>query len=128
MAMVTPAEGLPTQWSAHVLDFDVVTQGDSPTHAAQMAYEAAMMVALDDLNEGRDPHGRRAPQKFWARLYTALNGGEHVDARTVNATDRSKAYVFFLELHVERGDDDAVPRSMRQTAPVAWASEQQACA
>jgi hypothetical protein len=57
------------QWEAHVLDLDVVTYGNSLTHAVEMAIEAAHMVLADDLEDGRDPFERRAPDEDWLAMY-----------------------------------------------------------
>lgn len=67
-----PAPDLPGQWIAHCLDFDVVTQGNSLPHTMTMAHEAITMTICDDLDEGRDPAERRAPQEFWNELYKGV--------------------------------------------------------
>ncbi|NOU33335.1 MAG: hypothetical protein HOO96_36015 [Polyangiaceae bacterium] len=63
--MVREAPDLPGQWVAHCLDFDVISQGNSPTHAFQMIAEAANMFALHELNAGREPMGSAAPDASW---------------------------------------------------------------
>ena len=50
---------------AHVLDFDIVTQGVSVWHAIEMAIEATEMVLTDDVENGRNSQERRAPEEFW---------------------------------------------------------------
>jgi predicted RNase H-like HicB family nuclease len=54
---VTPSE-ISGQWVSHCLNFDVVSQGDSPEHAYQMALEATELVVLDDLAHGLNPFDR----------------------------------------------------------------------
>ena len=56
---ISPANDLPGTWVAHCLEFDVVTQGNTPEHAVQMIYEAVSMVIEDDLERGADPNERR---------------------------------------------------------------------
>ncbi len=65
---ISPADDVPGTWVAHCLEFDVVTQGDTPEHALQMIYEAVSMVVCDDLERGADPNERRAPDSEWALL------------------------------------------------------------
>ncbi len=63
-----PAPGV-GDWEAHVLDLDVVTYGKTLAHAVEMALEAARMIVVDDLQEGRDPSERRAPDEEWREMY-----------------------------------------------------------
>ncbi len=74
--LLHPAEDLPGAWVAHALDFDVVTHGDSPEHAAHMVIEAVAMVLEEDLAQGEDPYLRRAPAEFWERLHFIMQHGE----------------------------------------------------
>jgi hypothetical protein len=60
---------LESTWVAHVLDFDCVTQAPSLARAVEMAIDAAMIVAQMDIEEGRDPYDRRAPETEWQRLH-----------------------------------------------------------
>jgi len=78
-ALIRPAEDLPGQWVAHCLEFDVVSQGDSPKHALEMIVEATAMVIEDDLNSDRNPHSRRAPSEFWDELRRIQERGQKVD-------------------------------------------------
>lgn len=72
--LVTREEGLPG-WGAHVLDLDVVTQGDTLDHAVAMAEEAAAMTLADDLARGLDPLRRRAPPADWEALHQIQREG-----------------------------------------------------
>lgn len=65
---------------SHCLDFDVVSQGDSIEHAFKMGMEATRMVLAEDLSAGREPHARRAPQRYWDALYTMLQKGRKAPA------------------------------------------------
>ena len=59
-AHITRAEDVDGCWVAYCPEFDVVSYGDSPQHAAEMIRDALEMVILDDLNNGLDPSTRRA--------------------------------------------------------------------
>ena len=61
-----PSKQIPGQWIAHCLDFDIVTQGDSLEHAAEMLAEATLMVAKDDLARDKNPFDRGAINAAWA--------------------------------------------------------------
>ena len=63
----------PGVWVAHCLDLDVVTQGVSLMHALDMALEATRMVLDADAGSGRNPLERRAPQKYWEKLYRLMD-------------------------------------------------------
>lgn len=77
--LIHRAEDLPSVWVAHCLDFDVVSQGDSPLHALDMVIEAVVMVACDDLNDNREPLLRRAPEEEWERLFAVTRHGKALD-------------------------------------------------
>lgn len=44
--VVSPAEKLEGQWVAHCIEWDLVTQGNSPAHAVAMLGEAMTMLSL----------------------------------------------------------------------------------
>ncbi len=73
------AQDLPGQWTAHCLDLDVITVGTSLRHAIEMAEEACYMVLADDLNAGRDPLTRRAPDEHWSVRDAVVDHGKRVD-------------------------------------------------
>ena len=64
--LIRPAPDVPGQWVAHCLNWDVVTQGSSPEHAARMVGEAVLLTIDSDLEDGFDP-GKRpvAPPELW---------------------------------------------------------------
>lgn len=74
--VVRPAADVADQWVAHVLDFDVVTQGNSVEHALQMSVEATSMVVVGDLLEDEDPTLRRAPAECWQQLWDMVHNGK----------------------------------------------------
>jgi len=64
--LVTPAHDLPGQWVAHCLNIDLVSQGDSISHAMMMAREAILEVVADDFAQGLDPLDRApAEAEYW---------------------------------------------------------------
>lgn len=83
------ADDVPGQWTAHCLDFDVVTQGNSMLHAIEMAYDAVGIVLSDDQVHSRDPYSRRAPQRFWDDFYEKFSSSVPVkgDLRQLNEGD-----------------------------------------
>lgn len=75
--LVASADDLPGQWVAHCLEYDIVTQGNSPKHAIEQLGEAVSMCLTEDLNDGHDPSERpRAPDEYWDRLSVLMTEGE----------------------------------------------------
>jgi len=69
-----PADDVPGQWLAHCLELDVVSQGNSLSHALDMLKEAVGQVLVSDLQKKVDPMRRRAPQEDWDRMWGLLKG------------------------------------------------------
>ena len=68
--LICPATDLPGQWVSHCLNWDLVSQGNSPSHAAQMVAEAIGLAMHDDAADDLDPDERRpAPAEFWTRFH-----------------------------------------------------------
>lgn len=59
-AVVTPAPDVPGQWVVECQEIGLVTQGNSLSHALEMAREAVADVIADDMLHGFDPLGRWA--------------------------------------------------------------------
>jgi predicted RNase H-like HicB family nuclease len=101
--VVRATPDLPGQWVAHCLDFDVVTQGNDPTHAFAMMQEAASMFALHELNAGRDPAACAAPDEDWQEL-NRLVSRSHPLAGELTA-DPKHVYIGTLPMRlVQRSD------------------------
>jgi len=66
-AIIEPADDVPDTWTAHCLEFDVVSVGNSAEHAVDMVVEAAAIVIEEALNDGRDPICP-APRECWEML------------------------------------------------------------
>ena len=45
--LLEPALDVPGQWTAHNLDLDIISQGNSPEHALAMIREATQLVVED---------------------------------------------------------------------------------
>jgi len=71
-------DDLPSIWAVHVLDFDVVTQGDDLQHALKMAVEASALVVQWDVVAGKDPADRRAPPEDWNKFFDVVTGGQAI--------------------------------------------------
>jgi predicted RNase H-like HicB family nuclease len=64
--LVSPARDVAGQWVAHCLNWDVVSQGDSPSHAISMLVEAVEMVIEADDEDDFDSELRpAAPEECW---------------------------------------------------------------
>lgn len=58
-----PAPDLDGQWIAHCLQRDIITQGNSPSHALVMMAEAIDLIAGQNLIAGRAPSSGSSPLK-----------------------------------------------------------------
>src|SRR5258706_5776124 len=86
--LMQPASNVPGEWLAHCLDFDVMSQGNSPSHALEMIFEAINITVEEDLRARRDPFARRAPDEEWKTLWSIVNSGRRtpVEELLKNAT------------------------------------------
>lgn len=78
MLFERPAD-LPSIWCVHVLDFDVISQGDNLQHALAMGLEAAMLVVQWDAEAGKDALDRRAPAELWDEFRNIVLHGQPMD-------------------------------------------------
>ena len=76
--VVYEAEDLRGQWIAHVLDFDVMSQGNAPDHAIGMA-SAAAEICVDTIRR-REGAYQVAPLEEWGRFLRICRTGRVVDA------------------------------------------------
>lgn len=71
-----PAPDLPGQWLSQCLDFDVMSQGNSPTHAIAMILEAVEIVLANEITQGRNPFTfRPARPADWLKLWSLVQSG-----------------------------------------------------
>lgn len=91
-------------WTAHCLDYDIVTQGESPIDAMEMAREAVSMCLLDDLNHGDCIDREPAPPEYFERRDRILDKGQKIEALHPPTEIGSSAaqYLVFLELIFEK--------------------------
>lgn len=107
VVLVTPAPDLPGQWIAHVLNLDLVTQGDSVEHALEMSREAVALVLEDDLSRGLDSfQRRRAEPTFWQLVTEALQSG--LPLPSVADRSRIRAAVARLQVTLAPNQPEAV--------------------
>lgn len=77
--VVEPTE-LEGEWLAHVVDFDIVTQGEGWEGALRNAYDAMASALCADLDVGLDPEKRPpAPPEIRHLLDQVLKNGEPTD-------------------------------------------------
>lgn len=73
------------QWVAHCLNWDLVSQGDSPGHAAQMIAEAAVLAIEEDKAEGFDSAKRpSAPKELWDLFSQTQRRGKQIPPTAVD--------------------------------------------
>jgi len=88
-------------WTAHALDIDVVTQGDSLAHAMDMVCEAVSMMYA----EGRQTE---APVEFWNRLHHVCRDGTCSLGLVASVSESVQAFVGILSVRREDGSDEPV--------------------
>jgi predicted RNase H-like HicB family nuclease len=126
--VVEPAEDIPGVWVGHCLDFDVISQGNSPQNAIQSVTEAVAMTVIDDVQNGLDPGERRAPSEFWERLAQVLKHGERVKISELTG-NRKVVVATELTLILERiRQDNAEDFSQFNVPPSTAHVDQQVCA
>lgn len=74
------APDVPGLWTAHCLDWDLVTQGTSLAHAVAMMVELLALTVTEDVLDGR--HRDRAPTEDWQTLERVLAEGAPLDLGT----------------------------------------------
>lgn len=81
-------DDVPGEWSVHILDFDVLSQGNSLQHALSMAIEAALVVVEAETEMGLDPRSHRAPDESWQQWRDIVSGaGEPAKSFRINDND-----------------------------------------
>jgi predicted RNase H-like HicB family nuclease len=102
--------GLEGQWVAHCLNWDLVSQGDSPAHAVKMIVEAIALVIVEDANDGLDPNDRlAAPDELWRLFANTQQHGTRiapadVDTLAAHSGEPVIAAVLYMHpIHADRG-------------------------
>ena len=69
--LIQESDDMPGVWTAHCLDWDVISHGGSEQMAVSNLLGALCVVAEDDIGNGLNPGTRKpAPHAFWV-LYNA---------------------------------------------------------
>jgi predicted RNase H-like HicB family nuclease len=119
--LVEPAKDIPGIWMAYCLDFDVISQGDSPKDAIDCIAEAVQMAVMDDLDEGRDPFARqRAPEIFWDRLVRVLEHGEEIKISEVERPSMLALQITLVFKRVSRDHRDSVDMMLNRPEPTGY--------
>jgi len=83
--LVRREAGLEDQWVAHCLNWDLVSQGDSPAHAIQMVHEAIHIAIAEDVSDGFDPSERHsAPKALWELFARIQQVGTRISSADVD--------------------------------------------
>lgn len=87
-------------WIGHCLEFDIVSQGDSPQQAIDMIHEATAMALLDDLNDGAEPNDVRskAPVEYWQVLLNIMRNGERIPLEKIRSGERGDVKKFAMQI------------------------------
>lgn len=109
-ALFWPSKDIPDQWVAHCLNLDIVSQGNSLSHACEMLFEAVALSLTDDLIANRSPIERpSAPAEDWKTLEGVLENGEPVKFSEISTSvDQQKgrrltvATMMKLTVRIER--------------------------
>ena len=77
--------GLEGQWVAHCLNWDLVSQGESPANAVKMIVEAIVLAIVEDAREGLDPNDRPpAPDDLWKLFANTQQHGTRISPGDVD--------------------------------------------
>jgi len=94
IAILKPSKDLKNQWVAHCLDLDLVTQGNSISHAYNMMIEAINIIIKCSNDMGVES-GKLAPEKYWsAAVFLASDGYPISDF--AHSLDMPAAVEFYL--------------------------------
>ncbi len=122
--LFTHPPDIPAIWVVQILDFDLVTQGDSLAQAMQMALEATALIVQWDVAAGKDPADRRAPAEEWDAFLEvvthgqALTGLQSVDEKHLRALAVQALCLFDIPAATDAATAVRKPRSAaRKTAP-----------
>ena len=102
--LVRPASDVEGQWVAHCLNWDVVTQGDSPNHAVLMMADALELVIEADDRDDFDSELRpSAPAELWKTFSEIQLHGTRISPADAEhlSTARSAMYAMIVS-RVER--------------------------
>jgi predicted RNase H-like HicB family nuclease len=100
--LIRPARDLPGQWVAHCLNWDLVSQGESPSHATRMIAEAVLLAIEEDLAADLDPNGRKpAPAELWELFWKTQQTGTRIAPADVDTIPGSPVIATVMYLMAE---------------------------
>lgn len=112
--LIRPAPELEGQWVAHCLNWDLVSQGSSPSHAASMIAEAILLAIREDAEAGLDPAQRRpAPHEYWELFSKTQYNGTRIASADVDRLPVSESVVIAAVMYL----DSVSPRPEREAYP-----------
>lgn len=118
-----PAEDIAGHWVGHCLSLDVVTSGTSLAHAMGMLVDAVGMTLEEDLDQGRDPHARKAPQNFWDDLSRIIKEGRPVTMGEVLSPRKNEHWKALAQQIMFRLDRSRQVEGQEFSSPVAEPDE-----
>ena len=77
-------------WVAHALQYDVVSQGRTLSHAVSCVREAAALFMMDRMAAGRDPLDYGAAPEDWDRLHHIMEKGRRVEVGALSDEQKAK--------------------------------------
>lgn len=95
--LVRLAPDVPGQWISHCLNWDLVTQGDSPGHALRMVVEAIAAAIEEDVKAELDPADRApAPPEHWDVFARTQQRGTRISPADVDSLSESSVLAAIL--------------------------------
>jgi hypothetical protein len=98
--IIQPSE-VEGDWEAHCLDFDIITQGETPRQALNIAIESADFTIRRCREEGRDPYEGSAPPEYWALRDQIIAVGTLVKTAEVLGVPRPPSGCYLFNLNIE---------------------------
>jgi predicted RNase H-like HicB family nuclease len=101
--LVRRAPDVEGQWIAHCLNWDLVSQGDSPSDAFQMIGEAVVLATQEDEAAELDPADRpAAPQELWDLFHRTLHSGARISSTDADHLAAKKDVVIAAVMYLRR--------------------------
>lgn len=109
--LIQAAPDVEGQWLAHCLNWDLVSQGDSPMHAMGMIVEAIIIAIEDDHAADLDPADRpSAKRESWDRFLSVQQGGTRIAAADIERLPESRRTSIAAVLYLSPIDIRSVER------------------
>ena len=100
--LIHSAEDVPGQWIAHCLNWDLISQGDSPSHAAKSMAEVIVLAIDEDASEGLRADDRGpAPATYWDVFRRTQQDGARVAAGDVDRLAKKSRLVVAAVMYLE---------------------------